>query len=118
SPLVQDFIYLPPGLAATAGVAAAIAVPATAAAEAAFRFGAGFVDGQRAAAHLKLVEFRGRLLRFFVGGHLDEGEPAGAAGGRVAHHAHCFDTTGLAEQLLELCFTRTVGEVSDVKPAS
>src|SRR5436190_14695557 len=84
SPLVHAFMRLPPRLAtpaaaAAAAVASAAAVSA-AAAESALRFRTSFIDRQRAATHLVLIQFGGSFLRFLVGGHLDEREPAGTTG--------------------------------------
>src|SRR4051794_28245669 len=104
--------------AAAATAAAAVTAEAAAAAEPAFGLGPRFVDGQRASAHLKLIELARRFLRFFVGRHLDEREAARAAGGGVPHDAHRFDRAGLAEQLLQFRLTGGVRKVPDVQPAT
>src|SRR5262245_48552920 len=93
-------MYLPSRLAASAGVAAATAVAASAA-EATLGLGPRFVDRQRAASELILVEFARGFLRLVVSRHLDEGEAAGTAGGGVAHHADRFHLARFAEQLLQ-----------------
>src|SRR5262245_691002 len=95
---------LPARLAASTAAAAAIAAVSAAAAEAALRFRPRLVDGQRAPAHLVLIQFARRLLRFFVGGHLDEREPARPTRRGVAHHSNRFDGPGAAEELLQLRF--------------
>ena len=94
--------------------AAVAAESAAAAAKAAFGLGTRFVDRERAATHLELVELGRRLLRFFVGRHLDEREAARPTRGRVAHDAHRFDVPRSAEQLLQLRFARRVGKIPDV----
>ena len=50
-----------------------------------------------------------RLLRAFIGRHLDEAEAARAARGHVAHHCHRFDRTDPLEQLLKILLRRAVG---------
>ena len=65
------------------------------------RLGTRFVDHQRAAVHLELVEFVDGLLRAFVGGHLDEREAARPAGRLIAHHVHVGHVTGAAEQFVQ-----------------
>src|SRR5262249_51466013 len=47
--------------------------------------------------------------------HFHEREPAGAPRGHIAHHFHRFDSSRAREQLLELCFSRFVREVSDIQ---
>src|SRR6185295_10642087 len=97
---------------------AAEAAAATAAAESAFRLGPGFVDGERAAAHLELVQLARRLLRFFVGRHLDKGESARPACRSVTHDADRLDRSRPAEQLLQLRLSGRVRKVPDVKPST
>src|SRR5262245_14884343 len=111
---------LPARLPAPAATAAApiAAIAAATTTEPAFGLGPRFVDGQRTAAHLILVEFRRRLLRLFVRSHFHERKPARAASGGIAHHADRFDGAGLAEELLQFLFTRAVRKVPDVKPAT
>ena len=70
------------------------------------------------AAHLELVELRGRLLRFLVGRHLDEREPARAARRGVTHDAHRLDRAGLAEEFLEFRFACGVRKIPNVKPST
>src|SRR3954447_5008361 len=111
---------LPARFAASAATttAAAVATEAAApAAESTFGLGPRFVDGERPATHLILVEFGRGLLRFLVSRHLDERETACPSGRRVAHHAHGFDVAGLAEQLLQLRLARGVRKVPDIQPA-
>ena len=88
---------------------------ATAAAEAAFRLRTRFVDDQRAAFHLLLVELADGFLRFLVRAHLDEREAARAAGGHVPHHANVVHLAGPAEQFRELIFRGRIGKVPDVE---
>src|SRR6185295_6981146 len=104
--------------ASTAAAATIAAVAAAAAAEAAFRFRPRLVDGQRASAHLELVQFTRGLLCFLVGRHLDERKPAGPARRGVAHHANRFDGSGSAEQLLQLRFPGRVRKIPDVQPST
>src|SRR5688572_14290148 len=110
---------LPTRLAASAAtIAPAAAAVSAAAAKPAFRLGTSFVDCQRATAHLVLVELGGGLLRLFVGGHLDESEPAGTAGCGIPHDANRFHVAGFAEQLLQFSLASGVWQISDVQPST
>src|SRR5438105_3998319 len=99
--LCRRALILPARLPAPGSAAAPVSAKAaaTAAPEAPFGFGPRFVDRQCAAAHLVLVEFGRRLLRFLVGRHLYESEPARTAGRGIAHHSNRLDIARLAEQL-------------------
>src|SRR6185295_9579666 len=77
-----------------------------------------FVDVEAAAAKLKVVQLVDRFGCFLVRSHFHEGEPAGAAGGHVAHHLHRFDGAGAGEQVLKIGFTGFVRQVSNVKSAT
>src|SRR3954467_5658671 len=74
-----------------------------------------FVDRQTAAAELIFVQLCDRLLRLIVGAHLDEGKPARAPGGHVAHDFHRFHAAGAGEQFLELRFSGFIREISDIQ---
>src|SRR4249920_1104715 len=113
-------LTLPAGLAtsAAATTAAAIAAESTAAAKPAFGLGPGFIDRQAAATHLELIEFGSRLLRLLVGGHLDERESPRASRRGVTHDTHRLHCARLAEELLQLRFSRAVRKIPDVKPST
>src|SRR5262245_35369896 len=110
--------------AAPAAATALVAVPAAAAAavaaapaEAARSLGARtrLVDRQIAAAERIVVKLVDRLLRVFVRRHLDEREPARAAGGHIAHHLDRVDGAGRGEELLQLRLPRRERQVTDVE---
>src|SRR6185295_10943213 len=89
-----------------------------AAAESTFRLGTRFVDGERAAAHLELIQLACRFLRFFIGRHLDKGESACPACRGVAHDANRLHCARPAEQLLQLRLSSRVRKIPDVKPST
>ena len=114
-PLKSPSSKLRPPPPPTAAAIAAAAAAATAATEAAFRLRARFVDDERPAFHLLLVEFADGFLRFLVRAHLDEREAASATSRHVAHHADAVDLARAAEQFGELIFGRGVRKVPDVE---
>src|SRR5262249_45826447 len=103
-----------------ASAAAAATVPAASAPPPATAFPPGppFPHGQSPTPHLVLIELRGRLLRFFVGRHLDEREAPRASGRSVAHHTYRLDIPSPAEQFLEFRLARAVRQIPDVKPST
>src|SRR6185436_15781602 len=107
-------------LPARLGPATRIAATVAAAAEStrALRLRTRFVDGEAAAAKLKVIQLVDRFGCFLVRAHFHEGEPARAAGGHVAHHLHRFDGAGAGEQVLKIGFTGFVRQVSNVKSAT
>src|SRR5262249_2809163 len=74
-----------------------------------------FVDGEASPAELIGVQLGDGFLRLLVRAHFHEREPARAPRGHIAHHCNRFDGSRPREQLLELCFSRFVGEVSDIQ---
>jgi hypothetical protein len=108
---------VPAGLGAPA-VGAAVATAAAAPEATAAGLGARFIDGEVPAAEVLVVQHADRLLRFLVGRHLDEREPAGTAGGHVAHHADRVHGAGAGEQALKILLGDAVGKVADVKFSS
>jgi hypothetical protein len=72
-----------------------------------------FVHDERPAAEVLPVELGNRLLGVFLVLHFHEREPARAASGLIAHHAHRFDGARLLEHFLELRFSRGERKVSD-----
>jgi hypothetical protein len=109
---------LPTRLATSAATAATTIPAKSATTESTFGLRSRFIHRQRATTHLVLVELAGSPLRFFIGGHLDESEAAGAAGRCVTHHVHRCDVASATEQLLKLCFTSAVRQIPDVQPAT
>src|SRR5687767_9676475 len=101
--------------AATTPIPTESAAPAATAAESALGLRPRFVDHQRPAVELVFVQLTDRSLRLFVRTHLDEREPACAAGRHISHHADAVDLASLAEQLGKLIFRRGVWKVADVE---
>src|SRR5262249_27673327 len=98
----SDAQTLPARLAASTAPAAPVSAVA-AATDPPLGLGTRLVARQAAATQLILIEFSGRLLRLVVGCHLDECNPPRAARRGIAHDAHGFNRTRLAEELLQLC---------------
>jgi hypothetical protein len=74
-----------------------------------------FVDGQITTTKVVIVELANRVLGFLVRGHLDEREPARAAGIHVAHQIHAFDGADAREQAVKILIACVVREVANVK---
>src|ERR687891_1930112 len=73
------------------------------------------VDGEAAAAQLIIIQLGDGRSRFLVCAHFHERESTRPPGGHVAHDSDRFDGPGATEELLELCFSRFVREVSDIQ---
>src|SRR5262249_43309956 len=82
---------LPAWLATSGGVTSPAVATEAAAAESTFGLRPRFVDRERTATHLILVEFGRGFLRFLVGCHFDERKPSRPTRGSVAHHANRFN---------------------------
>jgi hypothetical protein len=105
------FDWLPARLAAAS--AASAEVPA--ASSRAHRLGPRLVDGQPAAAELRVVELLDGGAGAVLGGHFDEREAARPARGLIAHEANGSDRSGLGEQPLECLFVSGKREIADVQ---
>jgi len=59
-----------------------------------------------------VVEHFDRFVGLFQGAHFNKGEPAGTARELIEHQLAFDDGSGLLEQLFEVAFGGTVGQVS------
>jgi hypothetical protein len=104
---------------ATATTAASTEATATTTTEAATSgLGSRFVDGEGAAAELRLVQFIDGALGVVVARHLDEREATCTAGRHVAHDPDGIHWADFPEHLFELGFSRFVREVTHKQPAT
>ena len=68
-----------------------------------------FVDRQRPALEVLLVEHSDRLGRIFLRGHLNEREPTGSSSGTVLHDVNRDYPARLPEVVLQIIFGRGEG---------
>jgi hypothetical protein len=106
--------------AVTASTTVASAAPAAAASSAAVTStaviaGAGFVDDQVAAVVFLAVELRDRVVRGIVGGHLDEAEPARAAGLAIHYDVGGINLAGCCKMFLKVFAGDAKRQISYVK---
>jgi len=70
------------------------------------------VNAQVATLQILVVEHVNRFLCFFRSAHFNKGKPAGAAGELIEHQLAFDDGTGLLEQIFEVAFGGTIGQIS------
>ena len=104
------------GTALPAGLGAPPVVAETAARALGLR--TSFVHGEVASTVVVVVQRGDRVLRVFVGRHLDERKAARTARGHVTHHIDAFHSTGTGKQFLEVLFSGLVRQVSNVELSS
>src|SRR5688572_6741419 len=107
--------WLPAGFATAATTATTSTTETATTAARACRHRLRLVDGEVTAAKIVIVQLLDRLLRLFVGAHLNEAEAARSTGSHVAHDLDAFDRAAAREELFEILLPRAVRKVSHVK---
>jgi len=102
--------------AAAVAAAATTAITTTAAATAAGTIfaGTGFVDGKGTAVKILAVELVNRFLSLGRAGHFDKGKSAGFTRELVDDHAATGDLSATGEEVLQVAFGGSEGQVSNV----
>ena len=74
---------------------------------------ARFVDGQRTALEVFLVEHRDRLGRIVLGRHFDKGEPTRSPSGAILHNIDRDHCACLCEVILQIVFSCSERQVTN-----
>jgi hypothetical protein len=99
----------------TATTISATATTATFTARRAFFARTRNINAQVATLQILVVEHVNPLLGFFRGAHFNKGKAAGSAGEFIEHQLAFDDGTGLLEQVFEVAFGGTIGQISYVQ---